>query len=100
LGKATKMSPEVYTAIFDEAHKKGMRVAVHVVTLSDAKAVLKLGANMIAHSVRDQDIDDETIALLKKTNAVYCATCTRYLASYVYGENPAFLNQPFLLNSF
>jgi imidazolonepropionase-like amidohydrolase len=99
LGKATKMSPEVYTAIFDEAHKKGMRVAVHVVVLSDAKAVLKLGANMIAHSVRDQDIDDETIALLKKNHAVYCPTFTRELSTYVYGEKPAFLNDSFLLNN-
>jgi len=99
LGKGTKMSPEVYTAIFDEAHKKGMRVAVHVVVLSDAKAVLKLGANMIAHSVRDQDIDDETIALLKKNNAVYCPTFTRELSTYVYGEKPAFLNDPFLLKN-
>ena len=99
LGKGTKMPPEVYTAIFDEAHKKGMRVAVHVVTLADAKAVLKLGANMIAHSVRDQDIDAETIALLKKTNAVYCPTFTRELSTFIYGEKPAFLNDPFLLNN-
>jgi imidazolonepropionase-like amidohydrolase len=99
LGKGTKMSPEVYTAIFDEAHKKGMRVAVHVVVLSDAKAVLKLGANMIAHSVRDQDIDAETIALLKKANAVYCPTFTRELSTYIYAENPAFLNDPFLLKN-
>jgi imidazolonepropionase-like amidohydrolase len=99
LGHGSKMTPEVYTAIFDEAHKKGMRVAVHVVTLSDAKAVLKLGANMIAHSVRDQDIDDETIALLKKTNAVYCPTFTRELSTFVYAEKPAFLNDPFLLKN-
>jgi len=99
LGAGTKMSPEVYTPIFDEARKKGMRVAVHVVYLSDAKAVLKLGASMIAHSVRDQDIDDETIALLKKNNAVYCPTFTRELSTYVYGEKPAFLNDPFLLKN-
>ncbi len=99
LGKGTKMTPEVYTAIFDEAHKKGMRVAVHVVTLSDAKAVLKLGANMIAHSVRDQEIDAETIALLKKNNAVYCPTITRELSTFVYGENPPFLKDPFLLKN-
>jgi imidazolonepropionase-like amidohydrolase len=99
LGKGTKMPPEVYTAIFDEAHKKGMRVAVHVVYLSDAKAVLKLGANMIAHSVRDMDIDDETIALMKKNNAVYCPTFTRELSTYVYGEEPPFLKDPFLLKN-
>jgi imidazolonepropionase-like amidohydrolase len=91
------MRPEVYTAIFDEAHKKGMRVAVHVVYLSDAKAVLKLGADYIAHSVRDFDIDDETIALLKKNNAFYCPTLTREITTYIFPEKPAFLSDPFLL---
>ena len=99
LGKGTKMTPEVYTAIFDEAKKKNMRVAVHVVYLSDAKAVLKLGAAMIAHSVRDQDIDDETIGLLKKNHTFYCPTFTRELSTFAYGEKPAFLNDPFLLKN-
>jgi imidazolonepropionase-like amidohydrolase len=97
LGTNTKMAPEVYTAIFDEAHKKGMRVAVHVVYLSDAKAVLKLGADYIAHSVRDFDIDNETIALLKKNNAFYCPTLTREITTYIFPQKPAFLSDPFLL---
>src|SRR5579863_810303 len=97
LGTRPKMSPEVYTAIFDEARKKGMRVAVHAVYLSDAKAVLKLGADYIAHSVRDFDIDDETIALLKKNNAFYCPTLTRETSTYIFPEKPAFMSDPFLL---
>ncbi len=97
LGAGQKMAPEVYGAIFDEAKKKGMRVAVHVVTLADAKAVLRLGAAMIAHSVRDQEIDDEMIALLKKTGAVYCPTFTREISTYIFPEKPAFLSDPFLL---
>lgn len=97
LGRGSKMSPEVYSAIIDQAHKKGMRVAVHVVYLSDAKAVLKLGADYIAHSVRDFDIDDETIALLKKNNAFYCPTLTREVSTFIYGEKPAFLKDPMLL---
>jgi imidazolonepropionase-like amidohydrolase len=96
LGQGSKMPPEAYTAILDEAHKKGMRVAVHVVTLSDAKAVLRLGADYIAHSVRDAEVDAETIALLKKNNAYYCPTLLRELSTYIYGEKPAFLNDPFL----
>jgi imidazolonepropionase-like amidohydrolase len=97
LGTAAKMPPEAYTAILDEAHKKGMRVAVHVVTLNDAKAVLRLRADYIAHSVRDQDIDDETIALLKRNGAFYTPTLMREVSTFVYGENPDFLNDPFLL---
>src|SRR5579864_8957979 len=99
LGTSKKMPPEVYTAIFDEAHKKNMRVAVHVVYLSDAKAVLKLGADYIAHSVRDFDIDDETIALLKKNNAFYCPTLTREITTYIFPEKPAFMSDPFLLRA-
>lgn len=98
LGAGTKMAPDVYAAIFDEAHKKGMRVAVHVVYLSDAKAVLRLGADFIAHSVRDQDVDDETIALLKKNNAFYCPTLMREVSTFVYGDKAPFLSDPFLLN--
>ena len=37
LGRGAKMPVEAYTAILDEAHKKGMRVAVHVVTLADGE---------------------------------------------------------------
>jgi imidazolonepropionase-like amidohydrolase len=97
LGHTAKIPPQAYAAILDEAHKKGMRVAVHIVTLSDAKAVLRLGADYIAHSVRDQDIDDETIALLKKNNAFYTPTLMREVSTFVYAENPAFLHDPFLL---
>jgi imidazolonepropionase-like amidohydrolase len=97
LGHGSKMPPEAYTAILDEAHKKGMRVAVHVVTLADAKAVLHLGADYIAHSVRDEEIDGDTIALLKKNNAFYTPTLLREVSTFVYAEKPAFLNDPFLL---
>ncbi len=97
LGRGSKMPAAAYTAIIDEAHKKGMRVAVHVVTLADAKAVLRLGADYIAHSVRDEEIDGETIALLKKNNAFYTPTLLREVSTFVYGEKPAFLSDPFLL---
>ncbi|HEY1339689.1 MAG TPA: amidohydrolase family protein [Bryobacteraceae bacterium] len=97
LGRGVKMAPEVYTAILDEAHKKGMRVAVHVVTLADAKAVLRLGADYIAHSVRDQEVDAETIELLKKNRAFYTPTLLREVSTFAYGDNPAFLSDPFLL---
>jgi imidazolonepropionase-like amidohydrolase len=97
LGTTPKMAPEIYKAVIDEAHKKGMRMAVHIVTLADAKAVLRLGADYIAHSIRDQEVDQETIALLKKNKAFYTPTFTRELSTYIYAEKPAFLSDPFLL---
>ena len=96
LGRTSKIPLDAYTAIIEEAHKQGMRVAVHAVYLSDVKSVLRLGADYIAHSVRDYDVDDETIALLRKNNAFYCPTLMREVSTFVYAEKPAFLNLPFL----
>ena len=98
LGASTKMAPEVYAAILEEAHKRGMRVGVHIVTLADAKAVLRLGADYVAHSIRDLDVDDEAIALFKKSNAGYCPTFMREVSAFVYPEKPAFMSDPFFLN--
>ena len=61
----TKLSPELYRAAIDEAHKHGLRAIAHIYTLEDAKGVLRAGIDAFAHSVRDQDVDDEYIRLIK-----------------------------------
>jgi len=60
-----KLSPELYTAVIDEAHKRGLRVTAHIFELADAKGLLRAGIDAFAHGVRDRDIDDEGIALFK-----------------------------------
>ena len=61
----TKLSPELYRAAIDEAHKKGLRTIAHIFTLEDAKGMLRAGIDNFAHSVRDMDVDDEYIKLVK-----------------------------------
>jgi imidazolonepropionase-like amidohydrolase len=61
----TKLSPELYGAAIDEAHKRHLRTIAHIFTLEDAKATLRAGIDNFAHSVRDKDIDDEYIKLIK-----------------------------------
>jgi imidazolonepropionase-like amidohydrolase len=65
-GKYKKLTPPLYTAIIDEAHKNGLRVTAHIFTLEDAKGLLKAGLDAFAHGVRDKDIDDEFLALIKE----------------------------------
>lgn len=60
-----KLSPELYRAAIDEAHKHNLRVIAHIFTLEDAKGVLRAGLDLFAHGVRDQDIDDEFIKMMK-----------------------------------
>jgi imidazolonepropionase-like amidohydrolase len=95
LGAGTKMAPEVYRAVIDEAHRRGLRVAAHIFYLDDAKDLLRAGVDMIAHSVRDRDIDDEFITLMRARDIPYCPTLTRELATFVYESTPAFFADPF-----
>jgi imidazolonepropionase-like amidohydrolase len=64
-GKFKKLTPELYAAIIEEAHKNNVRVTAHIFTLEDAKGLMKAGLDAFAHSVRDRDIDDEGLALFK-----------------------------------
>ncbi len=65
-GKYKKLSPELYGAVIDEAHKNKLRVTAHIVTLEDAKGLLRAGLDAFAHSVRDRDIDAEIVAMIKQ----------------------------------
>jgi imidazolonepropionase-like amidohydrolase len=94
LGTTPKMAPEIYRAVIDEAHKRNLRVAVHLFYLSDAKSVLDAGADFIAHSVRDLEVDNDLIAKLKARNVCLCPTLMREVSTYVYESTPAFFSDP------
>jgi imidazolonepropionase-like amidohydrolase len=67
-GTVPKLKPEVYRAIIDEAHKNRMDTLAHLSRtsgLEDAKDLLKSGVDGFVHTVRDRDVDDEYIALVK-----------------------------------
>jgi imidazolonepropionase-like amidohydrolase len=65
-GKYAKLTPAMYAAIIDEAHKDGLRVTAHIFTLEDAKGLLRAGVDAFAHSVRDRGVDDEFMTLVKQ----------------------------------
>lgn len=97
LGTVPKMAPDVYRAVIDEGHKQGLRTAVHLFYAADAQAVLEAGADFIAHSVRDTDIDDELIARLKARNVCVAPTLMREVSTFIYETAPPFLADPFFL---
>ena len=63
-GTVEKLTPELYGAVIDEAHRHDLRVAAHIFALADAKGLLRAGLDGFAHGVRDMDVDDELMALL------------------------------------
>jgi len=92
-----KMKPEIYRAVIDEAHKKGLRVASHLYYLKDAMGLLEAGTDVIAHSVRDQDVTPAFIAAVKQRNVGYIPTLTREISVFAYESTPTFFSDPFFL---
>jgi imidazolonepropionase-like amidohydrolase len=70
-GRAIKIPLNLSRAIIDEAHRQNLRVAGHVAALADAKELLRVGIDGFAHGIRDRDIDDEFIQLMKARPNVF-----------------------------
>lgn len=64
-GQYKKLTPDLYGPIIEEAHKNKLRVTAHLFTLEDAKGLWRAGIDAFAHGVRDRDIDDEFLAMVK-----------------------------------
>ncbi|MCE9670485.1 amidohydrolase family protein [Myxococcus stipitatus] len=90
-----KMSPEVYAAIIDEAHRQGLRVAAHVYYLEDAKRLLRDGVDVLAHGVRDVPVDAELIQEMKTRGTWYVPTLGLDETFYIFAERPPFMSTPF-----
>ncbi len=90
------MSPAVYHAVINRAREHGLPVASHIFYRRDAKALLRAGTGMIAHSVRDLPVDDELVGLMHETGVCYVPTLTRDLSTFAYGSRPDFFDDPFL----
>jgi imidazolonepropionase-like amidohydrolase len=97
LGTTSKMQPEVYRAIIAKADELGIPVATHVYYLDDTEDLVRSGIDFVAHSVRDQPVDDEFVTLLREAGVCYCATLTRELSTFVYESKPEFFSDPFFL---
>ena len=97
LGANSKMEPDVYAAVIETAHDRGLRVAAHLYYLADAKALLQAGVDLVAHSVRDVAVDAELINLLTDNDVCYCPTLMREVSTFVYESRPEWFDDPFFL---
>lgn len=97
LGTTSKMPPDVYRAVIDEAHARGLRLAAHLFYLADAKSLVAAGADLVAHSIRDADVDAEVIALLKARGVCVSPTLLREVSTFVYESTPDFFSDSLFL---
>ena len=95
-GTKPSMDPAIYRAVIDQAHGDGLHVAAHVYYLADAKALVADGVDVLAHSVRDQTIDQELLTAMKQRGVFYIPTLTVDESFFAYAEHPEWKDDAFL----
>ena len=95
LGRGEKMPWEAVQAVIDTGDAAGLPVATHIFYYDDAMRLLDMGTGMIAHSVRDADVDGSFMRSLDASGVCYVPTLTREVSTFVYADRPEFLDDPF-----
>ena len=108
-GTKQTLTPLLYRAIIDEAHKHNVPVGVHNVTLADAKELMRAGVEGWLHvPVRGgEPVDDELIAIVKQRIAkndrpniwMTPALITAWMDTQG-GKRPAWLDDPLLRDTY
>jgi imidazolonepropionase-like amidohydrolase len=94
-GSNPKMPEPVYRTIIREAHKHHLRVAAHLYYLADAGKLIDAGIDIIAHSIRDKDVDESILKKMKEKHIMYIPTLSRDAFEYMYADDPAWLHDDF-----
>lgn len=94
LGTLPVFLPEIYGAVIDEAHKQNVKVIAHVFYLEEAKELMRRGVDAFAHSVRDQEVDEEFLTLAKENGITQVTSLAAHHLDLTYAEGAAILDDP------
>jgi imidazolonepropionase-like amidohydrolase len=72
------MNEETIAAIVADAHKAGVKVMTHTLTLENAKVTVRAGVDSLVHGIQDRAVDDEFVNLIKSKGTGYTATLAVY----------------------
>ena len=95
-GTVEKLKPNLYRAIIDEAHRHHVRVMAHIAALDDAKDLLRAGVDGFGHVVRDRDVDEELLAMLRQRRHVFFEETLWGERQAIYDGKPAWVDDPIL----
>jgi imidazolonepropionase-like amidohydrolase len=114
-GKKKTLTPPLYRAIAEEAHRQGVPVGVHNVLLADAKELLRAGVEGWLHVPvrgKDEAVDAEIIGIVKDriarndhpnmwiTPGLHTAWMNMSLVNTPAGQRPAWLDDPLLRETY
>ncbi len=97
-GKVPKIPLAVVRAIVEEARQCSILTFAHVHFHQDAQALVDLGINVLAHSIRDQLMDANLIAQMVEKGVTLVPTLSREEAELAFSmeDNPYMKNEFFV----
>ena len=84
----TSMNLQTLSAIVEDAHRAGLKVFTHTVTLRGAKIAAEAGVDSLAHGVGDALVDDELIKLMKQHHTGYVSTLATFEPESLQSSSP------------
>ena len=97
LGTGEAMDRPTYAATIHASHEAGLPLTAHVVTLEDARGLVREGVDVLGHSIRDLPVDPELVELMREAEVCLHPTLTREVSTFVYAQRPDFFDDPFFL---
>jgi imidazolonepropionase-like amidohydrolase len=95
-----KITPQMRTAIVEEAHALGLVPVAHVVEESDLRQLIGLGVTDFLHTVGDTAIGSELIQLCLDRGVTFSPTLTNIEAGWYWAEHPEELEDVELRRAF
>ena len=92
-----KLKPEISLAVIDQAHRHHLKVFAHIFDYSDAKFLVDNGVDLLAHQIRDREVDSAFLAELKAKKIPVISTLSGTQSFYIYADSPPWLDDPFFL---
>jgi imidazolonepropionase-like amidohydrolase len=94
-GKMPEMGSDIYASVIDEAHSHKLPVAAHEYALEDARQLVSDGVDVLAHSVRDQAVDEAFTRSMLQHHTWYIPTLALDEAFYIYATDPKIMQSNF-----
>ncbi|MSO57238.1 MAG: hypothetical protein EXQ55_10020 [Acidobacteria bacterium] len=98
--RETRLTPEIISAIIDEARLRNIPMVVHVTDQAVLHEIADQGVTDIMHEPIDKPITPELIAYIKSKKLSFVPTLASTEASYYYSEHPEYVNMPARFNGF
>lgn len=98
-GLRPKLSPEVSIAVIEQARKRGRITTAHIFEIADARMMIEAGLNVLAHNVRDREVDADFIALARKRDVSLISTLARDEGLVAYAHAPAWIEDAYFRKS-